>query len=52
VAVAVPGERDHSWRQVWCERDRGYTHDVREQLPLPDASTDAVYSHLLMSMAC
>jgi SAM-dependent methyltransferase len=27
------------------------THDVREPLPLPDASTGAVYSHLLMSMA-
>jgi SAM-dependent methyltransferase len=26
-------------------------HDVREPLPLPDASTDAVYAHMLLCMA-
>jgi SAM-dependent methyltransferase len=26
-------------------------HDVRQPLPLPDASVDAVYSHMLMNMA-
>lgn len=26
-------------------------HDVREPLPLPDSSVDAVYSHMLLSMA-
>ncbi|MGZ4551480.1 MAG: class I SAM-dependent methyltransferase [Blastococcus sp.] len=26
-------------------------HDVRDVLPLPDASVDAVYSHMLLSMA-
>jgi SAM-dependent methyltransferase len=30
---------------------RTAAHDVRQPLPLPDASVDAVYSHMLFSMA-
>ena len=34
-----------------AERLVTLVHDVREPLPLPDASADAVYSHMLFSMA-
>jgi SAM-dependent methyltransferase len=33
------------------ERVRTLVHDVREPLPLPDASTDAVFAHMLLCMA-
>ena len=34
-----------------AERLVTLVHDIREPLPLPDASADAVYSHMLFSMA-
>jgi SAM-dependent methyltransferase len=34
-----------------AERLTTLQHDAREPLPLPDASTDAVYSHMLFNMA-
>jgi SAM-dependent methyltransferase len=33
------------------ERVAASRHDVREPLPLPDASTDAVFAHMLLCMA-
>ena len=33
------------------DRLRTVVHDVRKALPLPDASADAVYSHMLLNMA-
>lgn len=33
------------------ERLTTFVHDVREPLPLPDASADAAYSHMLFNMA-
>jgi SAM-dependent methyltransferase len=30
---------------------RTFTHDVRDPLPFPDASVDAVYAHMLLCMA-
>lgn len=34
-----------------AERVSTFAHDVRERLPLPDASVDAVYAHMLLCMA-
>ncbi|MFJ8474357.1 class I SAM-dependent methyltransferase [Kitasatospora sp. NPDC094011] len=34
-----------------AERVRTAVHDVREPLPLPDASVDAVFAHMLLCMA-
>ena len=36
---------------VGSDQLRTVVHDVREALPLPDASADAVYSHMLFNMA-
>ncbi|MGH3259843.1 MAG: class I SAM-dependent methyltransferase [Streptosporangiaceae bacterium] len=51
AAPAITELRDAAMAAGTAGRLSAATHDVRERLPLPDASTDAVYSHLLMSMA-
>ncbi|MBV2155470.1 class I SAM-dependent methyltransferase [Kitasatospora sp. SUK 42] len=37
--------------QGLADRIRTIVHDVREPLPLPDASVDAVFAHMLLCMA-
>lgn len=49
--VGLEQLRDVACSQGVDERVRTAVHDVREPLPLPDASVDAVFAHMLLCMA-
>jgi SAM-dependent methyltransferase len=51
AADALRSLRERAERLGLGERLTTLVHDVREPLPLPDASSDAVYSHMLFNMA-
>lgn len=50
-AVGLEQFEDAARSQGLAERVTTAVHDVREPLPLPDASVDAVYAHMLLCMA-
>ncbi|WP_369230261.1 class I SAM-dependent methyltransferase [Streptomyces sp. R21] len=50
-ATGLAQLRDAARAQGVAERVGTVVHDVREPLPLPDASMDAVFAHMLLCMA-
>ncbi|MFF4646988.1 class I SAM-dependent methyltransferase [Streptomyces sp. NPDC001389] len=49
--VGLEQLRDAARSRAVAERVTTSVHDVREPLPLPDASVDAVFAHMLLCMA-
>ncbi|WP_234363553.1 class I SAM-dependent methyltransferase [Streptomyces sp. TN58] len=50
-ATGLDQLRATAGHQEVAERVTAAVHDVREPLPLPDASVDAVFAHMLLCMA-
>jgi SAM-dependent methyltransferase len=50
-ATALEQLRDAARRLGVAERVTAVVHDVRDPLPLPDGSVDAVFAHMLLCMA-
>ncbi|WNF29304.1 class I SAM-dependent methyltransferase [Streptomyces sp. C11-1] len=50
-ATGLDQLRAAAGQQQVAERVTAAVHDVREPLPLPDASVDAVFAHMLLCMA-
>ncbi|GAB4586170.1 class I SAM-dependent methyltransferase [Nocardia sp. IFM 10818] len=50
-SVGLDQLRDAARHQGVAERVTTVVHDVRDPLPLPDASADAVFAHMLLCMA-
>lgn len=50
-ATGLEQLRNRAREQGVADRVKAVMHDVRDRLPLPDASVDAVFAHMLLCMA-